>query len=273
MFNFQLCEDGFKGLLGDSQYLLEIKYDGCRLAYSQGKLFNRDRYGEGSKDYSLLFPEILQELDGLSAELDGELIVLDGDLYALNSEIALRKRMVKSPLTRKALLSNPNRRVIEYRVFDILSLCGVSLKNKPLQERKQILGQVVKEGKVVKLVEGFENTKQNFDLIKEQGEEGVILKKKEGVYCENRNVNFLKLKFWKYKKMRFNSYERHNKGVKLLGECEVNVNGRLEADRISEAIDRFKEVDLVVRYSQLLDGGKLREPSYKEEYKMEVEDG
>lgn len=182
----RLAQQPFSG----KDWLFEIKWDGFRaIAYVNHKLSLRSR---NQKELKYNFPE-LEELTQITRDvvLDGEIVVVkEGkpDFQAL-----LERGQATSPLE---IDLQAKRSPAVYVVFDILEKDGVSLVDLPLTKRKRILQESVKEGKHVLLSDFVEEKGEAYYRVAlEKGLEGVMAKKKNGVYEQGaRSGSWLKIK-------------------------------------------------------------------------------
>ena len=110
--------------------------------------------------------------------LDGELVVLtDGkpDFYAL------QRRSLMTDRFRISLAAKKNS--VQFAAYDILYYDGKELTDKPLMERKAILSQNVKEGNGMSISRYIEEKGiAFFELAKKESLEGIVSKKKDGLY-------------------------------------------------------------------------------------------
>lgn len=151
----------------DPAFLFEVKLDGYRIiAYvNKGKVILSSRSG---LDYTKKYPSVAKALSAL--DLD---VILDGELVALNKEgkpdfDALQKNNGQNPLV--------------FYIFDILWCKGYDLKNLPLEKRKKILSEAIDFNEIIKYSDDFENGIQLFELIKKQGMEGIVAKRRDSKY-------------------------------------------------------------------------------------------
>ena len=168
-------------------WLHEIKLDGyrilCRIDDGSVKLITRN-----GNDWTKTFSAIAKAAKALQlkqAVIDGEVVVLrpngTTDFQALQN-----------------ILKGVEKGTLFYYVFDILYFEGYDLTKMPLIKRKELLEQVVKNGKRTRLI-------RYSDHIKSQGEsvfknacqyslEGIISKKADSSYEQKRSRNWLKIK-------------------------------------------------------------------------------
>lgn len=179
----------------DPDYFFELKLDGDRcVAYlNQNGVELRNK-----RDLKMdpKFPELADMNQWVKKPciLDGELIVMKGgepDFYEVQRRALLSNRFkielasAKSPAT--------------FAAFDILWLDGKDLTGLPLEERKKLLAQNVRENArlaVARYVEG--NGTALFQLAKERRLEGIVAKKKDSKYYPGkRTKDWIKIKYLK----------------------------------------------------------------------------
>lgn len=169
---------------GDWRY--EIKLDGYRLLArldgGQIKLLTRNGH-----DWSKKLPELCAALAALpmtSAWLDGEILVMDEegrpDFQRLQNAF-------------DAAVSAP----IHYTLFDLLWLDGEDYRNKPLEQRRQALAQVLRGNGDDRLrySEDFtDDPRSILDSACRLGLEGLIGKRVGSLYTGKRSSDWIKLK-------------------------------------------------------------------------------
>ena len=171
-------------------WIYEIKWDGFRgIAYVNNELSLRSR---NNKELKYNFPE-LEELKQLTRNtvLDGEIVVMKEGKADFQSLLERGKAVSSSGIEIQA-----KRIPATYIVFDILEKNGKSLVKLPLTERKRILRDSVKDGKHVVVSDFVEEKGEDYYKIAlEKGIEGIIAKKKDGVYQPGiRSESWLKVK-------------------------------------------------------------------------------
>ena len=109
---------------------------------SLGRRRRRGLYSRGGDDISHTFPEMLPALD-FPAILDGELLVQGttqgGKAGGAASFNALQQRLGRKTVSKKMLAESP----AFVRVYDVLSLDGENLREKPWSERRAVLEQLI----------------------------------------------------------------------------------------------------------------------------------
>lgn len=161
------------------EYIFELKLDGIRcIAYIDSKsvVLQNKRH----KDVTDIYPELFEMKKCVKKRviLDGELVMLiDGkpNFYAL------QKRSLMSDGFRIKLAAKKD--PVQFVAYDILYLGGKDLTDKPLTERKEILSKAITEGHGLSISRYIEkNGKAFFELAKQEQLEGIVAKKKDGLY-------------------------------------------------------------------------------------------
>ena len=274
----------------DKDYIFELKLDGIRcIAYIDTKsvVLQNKRF----KDVTDIYPELkdMNKCVKHKVILDGELVVLtDGrpDFYALQT----RSLMTDKFRIELAAKRNP----VQFVAYDIIYNNGKDLTNLPLIKRKEILSANINEGKNLSISRYIEeNGKAFFELAKKEKLEGIVAKKKDGLYhIGKRTRDWVKIKVMQDEDLIVLGYKPDDKGsVKdlILGYEE---NGKLkskgsvylgvskeERDYIKnfaknnkgKAIDgKYKDViwikpELIgtVQYMQETESGNMRQPVWK----------
>ncbi len=153
-------------------WIFEVKWDGIRaIAYTDGGLSLLSRNGKEMADR---FPE-LAEIPELAPGciLDGEIVLLrDGQ----NDMQALLTRFQETDP--RQIEADSRRLPVTYVAFDILEADGVPLIRLPLEERRRILGERVKEGRyVVRSVAVRGEGERYYAEAVKRGLEGVMAKR------------------------------------------------------------------------------------------------
>lgn len=164
-------------------WIFEIKWDGYRiLAYvtnKKVKLVSRNQ-----KDYTGNFSEVAQELSqlGLNAIFDGEMVVVDKKGYAQFQWLQQFQKTGKGQLI--------------YYIFDLLWLNGQDLRSRPLQQRKELLTQVLHKSDHVQMSDYIEEVgKKFFNIAAKKGLEGIMAKDASSSYQSGkRSQSWLKMK-------------------------------------------------------------------------------
>ncbi|MEM5009353.1 ATP-dependent DNA ligase [Niallia taxi] len=255
----------------DSSYITELKADGIRLILSkfEGKvrLFTRHK-----NEVTSLFPELLNLNIPDNTVIDGEIIVSD-DLGKPDFEAMMERFQSKKSIHK-----------ISYVVFDVMYYKGEKVTSRPLLERKEILNNIIPIDTPlctkVQWIPG--NATQYFELVKQQGLEGIVQKKDNSTYeINNRSHSWLKVINYQYETVKVAGLRKDEFGV-LVNFVDGRYAGILEfmpkveraklyrqhADLIISENDKFIYLDpqlrIKVKYRNLTKKGLLRIPSFVE---------
>jgi DNA ligase D-like protein (predicted ligase)/DNA ligase D-like protein (predicted 3'-phosphoesterase) len=171
-------------------WIFEVKWDGIRaISYIDGGLSIRSR---NDKELKHNFPE-LEELAALTENsvIDGEIVVMKTgkpDFQALSK----RNKATSNENVKYLSKTSP----ATYVVFDILEKDGNPLIQLPLDERKKLLRDSVREGNHVVLSEYVETQGEAYyEAALARDMEGVLAKKKDSQYEPGvRSSYWLKIK-------------------------------------------------------------------------------
>lgn len=125
-------------------------------------------------------------------------VILDGELVALTDGkpdfYALQKRALMSDEFKIKLAANKT--PVQFVAYDILYIDGKDLTAAPLMKRKEILNKAVTEGHGLSISWYIErNGKAFFELAKQEQLEGIVAKKKDGLYyIGKRTHEWVKIK-------------------------------------------------------------------------------
>ena len=154
--------------------------------------------------------------------LDGELVVLTNgkpDFYALQKRSLMTNRFRIQLAAKK----NP----VQFAAYDILYYDGKDLTDKSLVERKAILQEKVSEGNGLSISRYVEERGiAFFNLAKEQDLEGIVAKKKDGLYhIGKRTSDWIKIKVMQDEDLLILGYQPDEDGVPkdlILGYYDEN---------------------------------------------------
>ncbi|HEY6766884.1 MAG TPA: non-homologous end-joining DNA ligase [Candidatus Sulfotelmatobacter sp.] len=175
------------------EWFFEIKWDGYRavafLEDGNVRLVSRNQ-----NDLTSRYPE----LQGLPQFIKAKTAILDGEVVALDAE----GRASFSLMQQRTGFRPGGRRTVAkaevpvlYYVFDLLYLDGYDLRRLPLEERKEKLASLIKAGDSVRFSDHFEEQgKALFEIAKQKGLEGILAKRRDSTYHEQRSREWLKIK-------------------------------------------------------------------------------
>ena len=175
----------------DPNWLFEIKWDGVRaLAWiSEDAVRLRSR---AAVDITERYPELASLPESLSARraiLDGEIVALDSTGHS-DFQLLQERMHVRAPS--QHLVSQVP---AVYFAFDLLYCDGYDLRNSPLLERKQLLGNLLHSTERFRYADHqLEHGKELFELARQNGLEGIVAKRTDSRYVSDRSANWLKLK-------------------------------------------------------------------------------
>lgn len=179
-------------------WVVEDKYDGVRIqAHKIGdvvRLFSR-RLNETSNAW----PEVARAVREISGD-----VILDGEIVAVRGDAILPFRQLQGRLQRK----DPTPEVIAetqvaYVVFDCLARKRDFLLDQPLSVRREVLGKLRLDGKVVRIAPYTTLPSQttpgelhaHFESARARGNEGLLFKRSDSAYVPGkRGRGWLKLK-------------------------------------------------------------------------------
>lgn len=163
-----------------TDWIAQIKWDGVRmLIYYDGqevRLMNR-RLHERTKQYP--------ELQDIAAYCSASSIILDGEIIAFDQtkpsfhEVMKRDALRKSTSIAQAVGQTP----IMYMVFDVLLYNGKWIVDRPLTERLDVMQQQIRPSSAVQLTESFPSGTALFDVMEQQGMEGIVCKSLSSTYA------------------------------------------------------------------------------------------
>lgn len=174
-------------------WLFEMKWDGVRaLSFCEGqstRIVSR-------KGHPLMgaFPEFTH----LRARCRAQSFVLDGEIAVLNEQgeaefARLSPRLHVSELASALRLARLHPAV--YYVFDLLYLDGHDLRGVPLEQRLNLLEQILRPDSTVRRSQTqAEHGTALYALVEERGLEGLVAKHRRSTYAGGRSDQWLKLK-------------------------------------------------------------------------------
>lgn len=255
--NFMLCEsikeEDLKNLKGE--WIANIKYDGERIIIvKKGEevfLINR-----AERIKNQIYPEIVRKIKQIDIDsfiLDSEVITTDN----LFNSLQHRSHLGSKEKVEQAEQKYP----ITEKVFDIISLNGEDLRNKPLKERIEILNENFKNK--VDLVE-YNDIHKLLSFAKSKNLEGVVVKNYSSKYESRRSPNWLKLKLFKQAVIRVIRYTTNNSGIRAedLNLNAVQIAGH-NVSPVKESIDKKGYCDIIIQFLEKTKQDRFRFISYK----------
>ena len=255
----------------DDSYITELKLDGIRLILS--KFDNKVRlYTRHNNEVTAKFPELITVDIPDGTVLDGEIIVTD-PTGKPDFEAMMSRFMSKQNILENGTLS--------YVVFDVIKYNGESVTRLPLTERKQLLDEVIPTDtgllSKVRYLEG--NGAAYFDLVQQQGLEGIVLKRKDSRYeVGKRSQSWLKVINYQYADVLITGLRKGEFGL-LLSFLDGKSAGIMEfmppgekkhlyrQQKVVSEDDKFIFIEPIkcrVKYRNLTNAGFLRIPTFVE---------
>ncbi|TPI27689.1 ATP-dependent DNA ligase [Mesorhizobium sp. B3-2-1] len=164
-------------------WIHEVKFDGYRSQMIKDvggvRIFTRRGLDWTAKYRDLA--KAADELEVESAIIDGEIIVLDD--AGLSDFGALRKAITR------------RQHDLYFVAFDLLHVNGHDLRDMPLEDRREILSEMIPEGQRIQFSQALPGEASAiFHLIDEAGMEGMVSKRKDSKYRSGPSTNWLKAK-------------------------------------------------------------------------------
>jgi bifunctional non-homologous end joining protein LigD len=194
-------------------WVYEMKWDGYRaLSYiDEGVVEIRSR---NNKSFNEKFYPLVEELKklGINALLDGEIVVVNEKGIPDFSALQLWRSEADGQLA--------------YFVFDILWYDGINLMLVPVEERRELLKEVL-EGQVgvIRLSDNFDTSgKEAFALAEQFHLEGIMAKKTGSIYIPGtRSKEWLKIKTEKRQELIIGGYTKNEGTGKLISALLLGI--------------------------------------------------
>jgi ATP-dependent DNA ligase len=246
--------------LADKRFIAETKEDGVRvrMRIKDNKVHLTNRRGI---DCTIQYPELHNLTTKREFFIDGEMCVLDDNgVSQFNDGISFRSHC-KSP---SSIESSMQLYPVTYVVFDCLEVDGVSIRDKPFSERREVLEQLNLVHPHIKLVEQFHDVKSAWNKVVSGGWEGLILKNLTSEYREGyRSSNWKKVKNIKEVDLKFTKFEENNQGITVENDEGIRclVSGHKQYP-VREMFAKQGEVTITIRHLGKTKMGKFRQPVF-----------
>ena len=245
----------------DDDYIYELKLDGIRcVAYIEPKSVTLQN--KRFKDLTDIYPELSDMCKCVKKRviLDGELVVLtDGkpDFYAL------QKRSLMGDKFRISLAAKKN--PVQFVAYDILYFDGKDLTDKPLMERKAILSKAVTEGYNLSVSRWIEkNGVAFFELAKKENLEGIVAKKKDGLYhIGKRTSEWIKIKVMQDEDLLVLGYQPDDDGKVISDYAKKNMVNRPWFDKYKNVVWLKPQLVGTAHFMHETESGGMRQPVWK----------
>ncbi|RUZ80242.1 ATP-dependent DNA ligase [Mesorhizobium sp. M7A.F.Ca.CA.001.14.1.1] len=174
------------------EWLHEIKFDGYRTQIIKDengiRLFTKNGY-----DWTGRYIELAGEAEAIEAES----FIIDGETITVNEAGLSDFRALQSAVTRR----KPSRDL--YLVaFDLLHLNGHDLRNMPVEDRREILQELIPAVGRIQISKAMPGTGDAvYHLVDRAGLEGMVSKRKGSIYRSGPTMNWRKIKCYAEKEM------------------------------------------------------------------------
>jgi bifunctional non-homologous end joining protein LigD len=178
----------------DGKWAVEVKWDGVRaIAYCRpGRVELRTR---NLHDVTAQYPEVRRLSRALGAHeavLDGELVAFDENGRPSFERLQQRIHNTDENVIRRRMKTHP----VVYVIFDLLYLDGQDRTCEPYSRRRELLEGLELSGQSWQ-TPGYSvgHAEELLEASKEQGLEGVMLKRVDSIYCPGKRTGaWLKVK-------------------------------------------------------------------------------
>ena len=189
----------------DENYIAEWKQDGWRMLVSKWKGQIR-LYSRHKNEFTSIFKEFQSIAMPDNTIIDCELIAVD-DEGKCNFELLQNQYRAKHRTAPLQLVA-----------FDILFYNGVDVRKKPLMQRKQLLAEVIEPSEKLVITQYVDGTDavQYFELIRQHGLEGIVMKGKNSRYeSSKRSSDWKKVIAYQYDIVAIEGIRKKEFGVYL----------------------------------------------------------
>lgn len=269
-FNSESEKEG----LVDEEWFAEEKFDGVRAYVVRKKLYNRR-----GKDITHLFPELQLFVSKVpkSVLLDGEIIAKSKVFEDMSGRMHMKDKLFIN-LSAK---NNPCTFVIfdcskvYGRSVDLTQFYTYSKTSFAAQFLQDVLGEATRWGDELNVVFAERYSPQEgLEKAKEEGWEGIVLKKSFSKYVCGRSDDWRKVKLFEEVQHSFSSYESHPKGITIESDDgrRVVVNGS-QAKEVKKEIDDNGVVVAEIQHLPQRNSNAWRFPSFRGIVKTQCEVG
>lgn len=176
-----------------TDWIYEQKFDGQRcLAFKKNGVVTLK--SRNNRSINTEYPELVDALTAQAADnfiIDGEIVALNkhgaSDFQILQSRMNLKKSIEIAQLQKTV--------PIYYCIFDLMYVDGYDVRELPVLARKLVLKKLLHFRGILKYTQ--HKTKNGLGLFKQAckaHEEGLIVKKADGIYTSSRSSDWLKFK-------------------------------------------------------------------------------
>ncbi|MER8849940.1 ATP-dependent DNA ligase [Mesorhizobium australicum] len=178
-------------------WIHEVKFDGYRSQIIKDETGVRIFTRRGL-DWTAKY----RDLAKAAAELEVESAVIDGEIIVLNDA-----GLSDFGALRKAITSRQHD--LYFVAFDLLHVNGHDLRDMPLEDRREILAEMVPEGQHIQFSQALPGEASAiFHLIDQAGTEGMVSKRRDSKYRSGPSTNWLKAKCYTVEEYELLGVER-----------------------------------------------------------------
>ncbi|WP_192182187.1 RNA ligase family protein [Mesorhizobium amorphae] len=164
-------------------WIHEVKFDGYRSQIVRDadgvRIFTRRGLDWTSK---------YRDLAKAAGELEIETAIIDGEIVVLNDAGLSDFGELRKAITRR-------QHDLYFVAFDLLHLNGHDLRDMPLEDRREILAEMIPEGGRIQFSQALPgDAKAIFHLVEQAGLEGMVSKRKDSKYRSGNSTAWLKTK-------------------------------------------------------------------------------
>jgi len=239
-----LVEAPFK----DKNWIFEIKWDGvraiCFLESGEIRFVSRTR-----NEMTAQYPELSQ----IAGDISAETAILDGEIVALDENGVPRFQLLQPRFGRKRNQVSTDRLTIVYYVFDLINCNGYDLTNCRLEDRRELLQQIVQVTDKLRFSDSVkEEGEQFFSLVEGRGLEGIVGKRLDSKYVQKRTKDWLKVKATKRQEVVIGGYSKPRGERSYFGALIVGLyEGKDKLRYVSHAGGGFNQKLLADIYERL----------------------
>jgi len=227
----------------DPGWLFEIKWDGYRAVSICNKktvnIISRNNKPFTEKYYPV--HDALQQLN-LQAVLDGEIVVLNDNGTSNFGALQNWRSEADGELV--------------YYVFDLLWLNGYDLMGLPLTRRRELLHTILPKEGIIRESETFDTTAEELLAAASQmGLEGIIAKRADSVYRQDRSKEWLKIKVHKRHEVVIGGYTKNDDSPKPFSSLLVGVYDKKQLYYIGKVGTGFNDKlqkEMMAKFKPLL---------------------
>jgi bifunctional non-homologous end joining protein LigD len=225
-------------------WMYEVKWDGYRaMAFlNKGKTELKSRNDKSFNDKFYPVYDALKKWN-VDAIIDGEIVVLKEDGLSDFGTLQNWRSEADGELA--------------YYVFDIVWYKGKDLRQIPLNQRHELLKNILPPPGIIRLSEVFDTSGiEFFETAKEMGLEGIMAKKADSIYVSNfRTHEWLKIKASKRQEMVIGGYTLNRGSAKSFSALLVGVfdDGQLVyTGKVGTGFNQRQQTEMLKQFKPLV---------------------